>query len=772
MIKVLLYKSKNVRAGQVPLRFRLQDGDSVDLALETDKLVEATDLFAFAPDGSLRTGKDYNPVVKREIDYYKTVMAEVYLAMLQAGAAIDDDSFQRAVEERLAQEVNPSPAPQSLAERYRQYIEEEFASGRQGEKMYRNSVALANKLERYLAVRDRQGIVASAFTPEMVVDFEKFCIDEYLYASDPKYAAIYPKSYEAGRSWPKHKLKEEPLRKMLISFDAFWRDLVSFGEIEKSPYDDYVPWMQEKKYARYVEMIGDPVSLTIDEFKKVVSTPVPEKLLGIRNAFILQVCLGIRGIDFEKLSFDNVRVSKEGIPYIYYKETTSRTKDKSGEKFEHFIEVPLVRVAFDIVMRSRFDFFFGCYKAPYNRLIGVFLRHCGITREVCLYNVRNGQSEWVPLCAAVRQSNVPRMHMDIVHEWECLRGVRGQWYVGVRSMERMAKKPMDEHFRNLNQAFGQPPFKVDENLNVVEGAPFVPWEELAYKEQPIKLPGGSTNAYLIAELQPMPKGEGKREDRIGIRVGRSLKRERPVLVVGSQFEEFVGGLEEAHREEIFLGILLLRRMAEFNLPFVKALKGSIYVLRTALRGYIYTTSFYVNGESILLLHCRLSEKHRRNKASGEVIDLAELEKIRWGHVTGSLEARDFGKVLDERFGEVGTPYRQKCWAKACSHYVSQEIRLARQAAGLYQDHIFSQWGHKKDCGNFSDAENGTRILTLDYLTRTLEAMDLKAVLTRPYVDDGMNYFEIVTQLKKSTDDPSGKKCGAPIRGSLAAKLVR
>ena len=71
MFKVTLYKSMNVRSGEVPLRFRLREDKDVDLALETGIRVPAVDLQAFGSDGAVRPGlKEYNLELKKEIDRY------------------------------------------------------------------------------------------------------------------------------------------------------------------------------------------------------------------------------------------------------------------------------------------------------------------------------------------------------------------------------------------------------------------------------------------------------------------------------------------------------------------------------------------------------------------------------------------------------------------------------------------------------------------------------------------------------------------------------
>ena len=191
MFKVSLYKSMNVRTGEVPLRFRLREGTNVDLALETPVMVKAVDLQAFNKDGAVQPGvKEYNVQLKKEIDRYSSVMSEVYLAMVQSGAAIDDESFKKAVEEKMAADASDAPAESSLVGRFRRYLEEEHEVGRFSDRMFRETYQITRKLERYLVIREHVGLKPAEFTPEMVVDFEKFCIDEYLYAANPKYAAL------------------------------------------------------------------------------------------------------------------------------------------------------------------------------------------------------------------------------------------------------------------------------------------------------------------------------------------------------------------------------------------------------------------------------------------------------------------------------------------------------------------------------------------------------------------------------------------------------
>ena len=317
MFKVVLFKELNVRSGQTPLRFKVRDDVAGELVFDTGLMVEAKEMMAFAQDGSVKSGAQCDPALKGTIERYKVVLSEVFLELLQKGEPVGEEVLKVAVEERLALQENPCARGTSVVERFRSYLEEQRSIGRFSDKMYRESYTLSRKLERFLAIKEMVGLLPQEMTLDLIVEYEKFCIDEYLYAYNPKYAHLYPRDYVNNRWWPKKKLLEEPLRKVLIHFHTFWNDLVLYGEIEKSPYEGYVSWMQPKKYKNYVEVMNEPLSITRDEFIKVISTPVPESLSETKDAFVLQCCLGCRGEDFKQMSLMNIRISEEGIPYIY-----------------------------------------------------------------------------------------------------------------------------------------------------------------------------------------------------------------------------------------------------------------------------------------------------------------------------------------------------------------------------------------------------------------------------------------------------------------------
>lgn len=90
------------------------------------------------------------------------------------------------------------------------------------------------------------------------------------------------------------------------------------------------------------------------------------------------------------------------------------------------------------------------------------------------------------------------------------------------------------------------------------------------------------------------------------------------------------------------------------MTFVEDWKDTIYELKSAPRGFKYSTYFYVNGDTIVLLHGCLDERHRRHKASGNVkMDVVRV--LRWKHVTGELSGEDYDGVLNGFSGSGEAP---------------------------------------------------------------------------------------------------------------------
>ena len=132
-----------------------------------------------------------------------------------------------------------------------------------------------------------------------------------------------------------------------------------------------------------------------------------------------------------------------------------------------------------------------------------------------------------------------------------------------------------------------------------------------------------------------------------------------------QYKMVKGSLVGGAYNSILAGILLLKKLGDFKVTFVTDCKDTIYELRTALRGYVYTTYFYLNGETIVLLYGCLDVKHRRHKASGTG-NMPVVRALRWQHVIGELPGVNYDVVLDGLFGASGSTKREVMEMRACA----------------------------------------------------------------------------------------------------------
>ena len=98
-------------------------------------------------------------------------------------------------------------------------------------------------------------------------------------------------------------------------------------------------------------------------------------------AFVLQCAFGCRICEFKRLTMDNIDVSDDGIMFVHYLPEKTLRENLGREE----IRTPVMRFAYDIIMKYRFNFHILKYvsgKSGYNVKIKELMKHCGIDRNV------------------------------------------------------------------------------------------------------------------------------------------------------------------------------------------------------------------------------------------------------------------------------------------------------------------------------------------------------------------------------------------------------
>lgn len=447
--------------GKIRLRFRFRDGRSVELYHKSEIQADLKELSKFNDDGTLKTGtKVYNGQLLKDIGIEIDAMRRAYELMNLESYDLTSEMFEKTISEVLHPEQNEQTKVETLLERFNAFIEDSHIQGIWGESRYSLYKLVAKEVERFLTIKGRTQIKPSDFTPNDVMEFRQFIIDEYKYVK--KWAKLYEN--ETDRQIPKEPRNQNTTATRLKQLKAFFSVLEDGDEIPKSPFrklgKDRVKIATKERY-------DEPVFLHADEFMAVMNADIPENLVETKDAFLLQCAFGCRVADFQKLTMANVGVDKNGIPYIHY--LPNKTKKEQRDNSE--IETPILRYALDIVKKYNFDFRILNYVSGewgYNAKIKQLLQNCGIDRKCNVFNEDINDNEYKPLYELASSKLCRKTHVDIMNKAQVNMYAAGLHRVGSNAVNRYTKLELQDKFRLICFAFGQPEYKVDKELNVIE----------------------------------------------------------------------------------------------------------------------------------------------------------------------------------------------------------------------------------------------------------------------------------------------------------------
>lgn len=465
MERISMYNRTSAKSDTLRVRLRLIDGRDVTMYHKTGIRAKIKDLEKFTPEGTLKPKVTvYNKQLKAELNTHFTAMSKAYALMKAKGMDMTSDVLEKEIDKILnpVVEVRSSSA-ETLCERFVRFAEESRRDGIIGVERYKMIVSQADKLKRFLTIKGLSKISVTEFDTNLLLEYRQFVFDEYLYVE--KYPKLYKVEKKRGaRRNPDHRASVNTVVYNMKNLQALFNELEKTDEIMKSPFRRLTT---EKKRAVMHTMYDSPVFLRQEEFQKVIDTEVPDKLQGIKDAFILNCCFGCRIGDFSRLSMEKVSVSPEGIPYIHYiPSKTSGTQETNKE-----IVTPLIRLAYDIIQRTRFDFGFKITTAGtsfYNKKVRDLIKTCGIDRKVSIYDQEKHDNVYVPLYEEASSKLARKTHVDMMSKVQVNLYAAGLHREGSSAVNRYTNMELKDHFALMNVAFGQKPYKVDQDLNIIE----------------------------------------------------------------------------------------------------------------------------------------------------------------------------------------------------------------------------------------------------------------------------------------------------------------
>ena len=475
MERIKLYCRTTSARGTTNLRFRLTDG-GVTLYLATGRKIPNKELSVFTPDGTLRPRVTvYNPKLKADIEEYFDAINKAYYRMKTKGMDMRSEVLQQEVSKVMNPDLTDAilhpDSEENLMQRYYRYIEEAYRDGIIGYQRHSQYLTKARRLERFLTIKGFSQIMPVQFDAKMLMDFRQFVFDEYQYVK--RYPKLYPK--DGVHRYPAQPTSSNTVVFEMKALKAFFNELENTDEIFKSPFRK----ISHERYKSVMRVMYDePFFLRYAELKKIIDTEVPEELQEAKDQFVLNCCLGCRIGDFKSLTMDKVEVSPEGIPYIHY------VPQKTKKIMENIIEIktPLVRVAYNIVMRTQFAFNDtgnDRYTVSlYNKQLPQLLKLCGIDRKVPKYNELLGDNEYFPIYELATSRLARKTHVDIMNKVQVNVYAAGLHAEGSEAVHRYTSLEIADRFALMNAAFGQKPYRVNPDLTLVKrGRPKTEKEE-------------------------------------------------------------------------------------------------------------------------------------------------------------------------------------------------------------------------------------------------------------------------------------------------------
>lgn len=459
MARITIYNRTTKTKGSINIRFRLSDGRSVQLFHKSEITADLVELAKFEPDGTPKRRSNYNIELADAIRERINLMIDVYQEGYRNGLTFTNAIFDEEINKRLRpNDYQEGKDKRRLLTRFQKYIEAgPFSVSRA--KCY---MVTANILERFLIINNIPDVSIDEVTPDFIRAFRDFMVDEWKYAANSKYMALYadlkPQNVPTG---PR---AQNTIANKLKMLQAFFAMLEDADEIVKTPFRK----LGRETRSRFLkEQYAAPIALTLDEVKHIISTDVEEDLKSTKDAFLLQCALGCRISDFKAMSMANVAVSAEGIPYVRY--IAKKTRAEANGLNE--VRTPLVRFAFDIVSRTKLNIpilrnISG--RDGFNIRIKRLLKACGINREVGVWDEQKGQLEYIPLHDIGSTKLGRKTNVTLLSRVQINSTIAGLHAEGSEAASRYFDRSIEDIFNLMSKAFVEPPYRIDDKYNIIK----------------------------------------------------------------------------------------------------------------------------------------------------------------------------------------------------------------------------------------------------------------------------------------------------------------
>ncbi len=460
MERITIFKRTKKSEGMIKLRFRIREGKSIDLYHPSDIKADIKHLAKFTDEGDIKPKVSvYNESLYDAIQNEIKAISQAYNSMVKDGVSMTSEELNRRIDDILHPHKQDRPT-ETIIKRFERFTEDQYRDEVISANRIRHYDVFCRILNRFLIIYGKSSISASAFDVQTLRDFREFLHDEY------KYVDTHKRLYETckANTIPMERRSNNTCAAKLKILKLFFEELVRLGEITRSPFD----MINKKSRQKMLQSKYDiPICLTLEEFYTMMHTDVPDFLQEAKDAFIVHCALGCRIGDYKRLTMDNISV-EDGIPYVHYLPQKTAHQQSDNEE----IKSPIPLFALDIIKRYQFRFSIINYASGhlgYNEKIKRIMEIAGIARPCAVYNEETGDNEYKPLYELASSKLARKTYVDRMAKADINIYQSGLHREGSDAAKRyVAALTIRERFEILCRAFSCRPYRVDNDLNIIE----------------------------------------------------------------------------------------------------------------------------------------------------------------------------------------------------------------------------------------------------------------------------------------------------------------
>lgn len=219
--------------GTVKLRFRLREGRDIELYHKSDIEAKISDLDKLTIEGKKKKGvTTLTKAFLQSISEERKYMQLAYDKMKNDGMDMNSETFESVITGLKTPVLEVRKDQPGVVDRFRQYADDALRDRILGKKRHDHIMVVADKLDRFLAIRGLSVLSAPEFTDALLMEFRNFLFDEYKYVE--KYKRLYKKVNSYNK--PKARLSLNTVASQMKMLQTFFTELENSDEIVKSPF--------------------------------------------------------------------------------------------------------------------------------------------------------------------------------------------------------------------------------------------------------------------------------------------------------------------------------------------------------------------------------------------------------------------------------------------------------------------------------------------------------------------------------------------------------